>query len=173
MNFKNKKASKQANEQKKTPPCTNLKPVHRNKAISYWYTRISSLISSLVTGCTRHCPAVLSQPNNSSRRGKWKQETCKVIRNTTAKAGRGAQVPSKGSLKKCFRVKGSLNVHVHVHVQRICACWEGVGNEVDTRVVETSHAALSIHGKTPVSPSGIHTSRQQCSGAIETKPEHT
>jgi hypothetical protein len=31
-----------------------------------------------------------------------------------------------------------------------------------------SHTAFSIHGKTPTFPSGIHTSRQQCSGAIET-----
>lgn len=47
---------------------------------------------------------------------------------TRLPGGRGAQVPSKGSLRKRYRVKGSLKRHIC-----ICTCWEGVGNEVATQ----------------------------------------
>lgn len=61
--------------QKQKPQKLNTtKPTDRNEAISYWFTRIISLISCIVTGCTRHRLAAPCQPTTPcerKNRSKW------------------------------------------------------------------------------------------------------
>lgn len=64
---------------KKEKKNTNVKPRDWNEAITYWFTRIISPISCIVTGCTRYCLAVLCQPNNSTWMQKWEQANSKVM----------------------------------------------------------------------------------------------
>lgn len=75
---KTKKIKKKPTKQTKNNPPqkknknkkTTAKPIDWNEAISYWFTRIISLISRIVTGCTRHRSAALCQPNSSM----WMQQ---------------------------------------------------------------------------------------------------
>lgn len=71
----------------------STKPTDGNEAISYWFTRIISPISHIVTGCTRHRPAAPSRPttrlerrNGSRRTGRLpspKQDCAKEPRVTS------------------------------------------------------------------------------------------
>ena len=60
----NKKKKNKKHNQKQNPKKQTLKPMDWNEGISYQFTGIISQISRIVTGCTRHRPAALCQPNN-------------------------------------------------------------------------------------------------------------